>query len=288
MESLGPGALHLAAPAKINLNLLVGPRRTDGFHPIDSYVAKITVYDEIDLRIRNDGRIHFTCRGLDCGSDEQNLALRAAKCLAGPRDVPGADIVLTKHIAPGSGMGGGSSDTAAVLWGLNELWQLGLSAPALAETAMTLGSDVPLFLGPPAARMTGRGEHIEPIGLQPFRAILYVPDCTCRTGEVYNAYDAAPPPEATQQPAELLTGAPPSRWRRLLVNQLAEAALSLHGELARAWAELTSSARLPVCLTGSGSAMFILCDSRAEADSIMLGFSEQLKRRCLVVQPNPW
>ena len=219
IERLGPHALRLLAPAKINLNLLVGPRGPDGFHEIDSLVAKVTLYDEIELRGREEGEIRFTCRGAGCGGDEKNLALRAARLLAEGRHVGGVDITLSKHIPPGRGLGGGSSDAAAVLIGLNELWQLGVSAAELSALAASLGSDVPLFFGPPAARMTGRGELLEEISVHPFVAVLILPDFTCRTSAVYRAFDEAPAAVEKQLEPPTLGGSP-SQWRAALVNQL--------------------------------------------------------------------
>src|ERR1035437_3839696 len=83
MEPRAGETLRLGAPAKVNLNLLVGPRREDGFHPLDSYVAKITLYDRIDLICRQDGHLHLKTAGADCGEPEENLVLRAAKLLRG-------------------------------------------------------------------------------------------------------------------------------------------------------------------------------------------------------------
>ena len=127
---LADGGLRVAAPAKINLDLLVGPRRPDGYHDIDSLVAKITLYDELAARLREDGPVGLHCEGLDCGPIEENLALRAARLLAerAGRRVGGAEIRLAKAIPPGRGLGGGSSDAAAALVALDELWRLGLPA----------------------------------------------------------------------------------------------------------------------------------------------------------------
>lgn len=265
--------LRLNTPAKINLDLLIGPRREDGFHDLDSLVTQVTLYDRIELAGREDGLVTFSCRGADCGSDDKNLALRAARLLAeqsGARE--GVEIRLVKHIPPGKGLGGGSSDAAAVLAGLNKLWRIGLSTGQLMELGAQLGSDVPLFLGPPAGHMTGRGEILEHIEVHPFVAILILPACSTATAAVYREYDHMSPNKSIihrtlEVPAVRL--GPPSHWRHRLVNDLFEPALRVCPELHDLHARLQEHAGLPVCLTGSGSAMFILCDDATEAGQIL-------------------
>jgi len=288
IETLRDGALRLAAPAKINLNLLVGPPRDDGFHGLDSCVAKITLYDDLTLRPRRDGEVTLTTSGLPCGDDEQNLALRAARALAQGRDVGGADVELVKRIAPGGGLGGGSSDAASTLWGLRELWQIDVTDAELARLAATLGSDVPLFLGPAASRMTGRGELLSPIDLPPFFALLIVPDIHCATAEVYRAFDATTPgPMAEQLSPHALAG-PPSTWRHLLKNDLAAPAQTVSPRLAELRQTLAARTVLPVCITGSGSAMFVLCDSPDEAVATFNAFDDALQATCIPVRSNQW
>jgi 4-diphosphocytidyl-2-C-methyl-D-erythritol kinase len=287
-ESISPAGVRLYAPAKINLNLLVGPRQHDGYHPLDSLVAKISLYDEIDLRPRNDGRIAFRAEGLPCGPDGENLAFRAARALAEGRNVPGAEIVLRKQIPPGGGLGGGSSDAAAVLKGLNEVWNLRLEPPALAQFAEALGSDVPLFLGPPACRMTGRGQTVRPLDAHPFWAVLVLPDLVCSTAEVYHAFDARPTEKLAEQLDAALFRRPPSTWRGQLVNQLTEPALRVCPALRPLQDRLAQAAGLPVCLTGSGAAMFLLCDDQVRAEAVLAGLPDDLRRLGRIVRNNPW
>ena len=279
--------LRLYAPAKINLNLLVGRRREDGYHPLDSLVAKITLYDQIEMHLRDDGRVNFTSEGLDCGDDSQNLAYAAARVLAKNRKVPGADIVLEKRIPPGSGLGGGSSDAAVVLSGLNDLWKLNLPAEELSSLGAGLGSDVPLFLAPAASRITNRGETVQPIDAYPFWAVLVLPDIACATGAVYDAFDTGSLEMGRQLDVSLFCE-PPSKWRTLLVNQLLPAALSLTQPLGELYETLTAATDLPVCLTGSGSAMFILCDDKAEAMSVLSHLPPTIHPLSRIVRRNSW
>jgi 4-diphosphocytidyl-2-C-methyl-D-erythritol kinase len=286
-ERLDERSMRVHAPAKINLNLLVGPRRSDGFHDLDSIVCKVSLYDQIELRATSAKRISLTSRGFDCGPDEQNLALRAAEMLARDRQTGGVEIVLAKHIPPGRGLGGGSSDAAAVLAGLDRLWQLDLGRQELLALACRLGSDVPLFLGPPAARMTGRGERLEPLGIHPLLAVLLWPEFGCHTAEVYRAFDDEPAPMGRQLDARLLEE-PPSHWRQKLVNQLQAGAGRVQPALADILENLRRSVSLPVCLTGSGSAMFILCDDLQEAQAALAAIPPDLKLQRLIVRGNPW
>lgn len=292
--ALPGGGLRLAAPAKINLDLYVGPRRANGFHPLDSLVAKVALYDEIVLTPRTDGRIALRCDGADCGPDADNLALRAARLLAGDlpggQTVGGAEIHLAKAIPPGRGLGGGSSDAAAVLAGLNEVWNLALPPGRLAELGAQLGSDVPLFLGPACSRMTGRGERLAPAIVRPFVALLHVPEAACPTGAVYRAFDALPDAgrPISARPELPLSARPPSRWRDQLRNDLTAPAIAVCPPVGQAMSELSRLLAAPVCLTGSGSAMFVLCDTPAEAGDLFRRLPPHLASRTLLVQRNPW
>jgi 4-diphosphocytidyl-2-C-methyl-D-erythritol kinase len=288
-QTLSHGALRVWAPAKINLNLLVGPAGQDGYHAIDSLVAKVTLYDAVDLLPRRDGRISFSCEGEDCGPDEQNLAHRAARLLADhARPAVGADVRLGKAIPPGRGLGGGSSDAAAVLEGLNRLWELSLPTGELAALAAELGSDVPLFLNGPSARITGRGEAVRPLAVREFLAVLHLPPVACATGEVYAAFDREPTEAAEQLAPKLLERQPPSRWRTALVNQLADAAGGVCPGFREAHERLAAAVRLPVHVTGSGSGSFVLCDDEPEAAGVWAKLPADLRADCLLVRRNDW
>jgi 4-diphosphocytidyl-2-C-methyl-D-erythritol kinase len=282
------GGLLLHAPAKINLNLLVAPARPDGFHPIDSIVAKVTLYDTIELRPRSDAQIVLDCNGADCGPAEQNLVMRAAKLLADGRNLCGVDIKLTKVIPPGAGLGGGSSDAAAALRGLNAMWGLQLDADRLSALAARLGSDVPLFLGPPAARLTGRGECVERLDVGDFTAVILMGGLMCSTVEVYTAYDRLGAAASEQIDTSLLATVRPSIWRASLRNDLTAAAMHVCPELALLHDRVAAAVDAPVHITGSGSAMFILCNNPTEARRAVAGLDETLQEMCVIAGLNPW
>jgi len=286
--ALDGGGLLLYAPAKINLNLLVGPCADDGFHSVDSIVAKVTMYDTLEIRRRSDDRIVLDCIGADCGPPERNLVMQAAGMLADRRDVCGVDIKLTKVIPPGSGLGGGSSDAAAALRGLNELWGLGPDTVSISETAAKLGSDVPLFLGPPAARLTGRGERVEPVELGAFTAVVVASGLMCSTVEVYRAYDRL----GVRDSAQINIGSPasdlPSSWRGRLVNDLTDAAMDICPELSELRARVQAVVDVPVHMSGSGSALFMLYDDVPEARRALGGLDDDLQGMSVIVGVNPW
>ncbi len=175
--------LTLKASAKINWFLRVLRLRNDGFHEIQSLIQKITLYDVItfapskDLILTTDVRI----------PTEHNLIYKAAMCLKSKYGVEtGAVIHLDKNIPIGAGLGGGSSDAAAALRGLNELWSTGLSISALCEIAEQLGSDVPFFLHGSLSFVHGRGEKIiNRRALKPVSILLVKPFFTVSTAWAY-------------------------------------------------------------------------------------------------------
>jgi 4-diphosphocytidyl-2-C-methyl-D-erythritol kinase len=160
-------ALQLIAAAKVNLTLEVLRRRDDGYHEVATVMQTIDLADRVWLTLGPDIELVVTGPA-DSGvpDDRQmNLAHRAARLLQEEAGAPdrGARIELEKHIPAGAGLGGGSSDAAAVLRGLNHLWALGIDTPALSKLAACLGSDVPFFLRGGTALATGHGEVVEPL-----------------------------------------------------------------------------------------------------------------------------
>ncbi len=283
------GKLTVAAPAKINLNLLVGPLAGDGYHPLDSIVARISLHDVLQLQARTDGQVTLNCGGMECGCvAEDNLVMRAAKLLQADRQTPGADIALAKMIPAGAGLGGGSSDAAAALLGLSELWQLAIGEAELHAMACQLGSDVPLFLSAPASRMTGRGELLASVDVHPFFLVLVLPGFGCPTAAVYRAYDDSPSPIGPQMDLQRLADQPPSAWRDELINDLAAAAMAACPELAELWQRLADSSPVAFRVTGSGSGLFALCDSADEAAALAAALPSDLQAMCICAASNPW
>jgi 4-diphosphocytidyl-2-C-methyl-D-erythritol kinase len=156
--------MKLSAPAKINLSLEIKEKRADGFHEIETVMCPITLSDEVSIEKSETGEFAFTCSepGIPC--DDGNLVVRAAKqFFAHTKLAPRVKIHLEKRIPHGAGLGGGSSDAATTLLGLNHLFQTGLEKKALADLAAELGSDVPFFIFQCAAICRGRGEKVSPM-----------------------------------------------------------------------------------------------------------------------------
>ena len=187
-EPLPHSILSLPAPAKINRYLHITGRRADGYHLLDTEFELIDLCDTVQLRLRDDGQLvlHTPIAGLP---DAQHLAMRAAQALKTlSKSSLGADIWVEKRIPAGAGLGGGSSDAATTLMGLNTLWGCGLSTLDLQALGLTLGADVPFFcsqLGRAAAR--GVGERLQALPYQPTAYVLIYPNCHVSTPAVFKA-----------------------------------------------------------------------------------------------------
>jgi 4-diphosphocytidyl-2-C-methyl-D-erythritol kinase len=254
------------APAKINLTLRVCGRRADGFHEIESLIARLSLCDELTVCARPDEQITLHCNDPTIPADEQNLVVRAATALrqtTGCRR--GAHIILRKQIPVGSGLGGGSSDAATTLLLLNRLWSCGLSSPQLAEMGASIGSDVPLFFSTPLCIVRGRGDRVEPLDRTlGAEVLLLVPPIRLPTAAVYRAWDRLGPTPgrpAVENVIEHL--AHPDRLATMLFNDLEEAAGIVRPELAHLAAELRRACGCPLHMTGSGSAFFCLGSAAA-------------------------
>jgi 4-diphosphocytidyl-2-C-methyl-D-erythritol kinase len=185
------GGLLVRAPAKINLSLLVAGKRPDGFHEIETIMAKINFYDEILIEAGQKAGIELVCTGPQWAPPgEDNLVYQAAELImnsCGQR----ADIkiTLTKNVAAGTGLGSASSDAAATLVGLKRYLDLRLPDTQLCELAAQLGSDVAFFLDGPLALCTGRGEKIRELDEKfNFLALLILADISISTEKVYANY----------------------------------------------------------------------------------------------------
>jgi len=167
-------AVNVLAPAKINLFLHIIGRRDDGYHLLQTVFQFIDLYDHISLMPRKDGEIR-RCYTLSGVADDNDLVVRAARLLQNEAGVQaGVDINLEKNIPMGAGLGGGSSDAAAVLVALNQLWRVGMSPRRLQSLGLSLGADVPVFVAGRAAWAEGIGERLQPLESlpQPWYALI--------------------------------------------------------------------------------------------------------------------
>src|SRR6188472_3165278 len=160
--------MQVMAPAKINLSLKVLGRRIDGFHEIETFIAPISLCDEIKIERRSGKHeIAFRCDDPSVPKGEDNIVVRAAKVFLEEMKITnGVSIALKKTIPHGAGLGGGSSDAASTLLALNELFETNLPREELAKMAEMIGSDVPFFIFQSAAVCKGRGEMVGPTRLR--------------------------------------------------------------------------------------------------------------------------
>src|SRR6476620_6741124 len=166
--------MQVTAPAKINLSLRVLGRRSDGFHEIETFIAPISLCDEIKMERRSGKQqIAFRCDDPSVPKGKDNIVVRAANVFFEETKVTsGVAIALKKTIPHGAGLGGGSSDAASTLLALNELFETNLPREALAKMAEMIGSDVPFFIFQSAAVCRGRGELVSPTRLREQLSVL--------------------------------------------------------------------------------------------------------------------
>ena len=157
-------SVQFLAPAKINLSLEVRGKRADGFHEIDTLMVPISLADTLDIESASGGGVAFTCSDATLPTGDDNLVVRAAKLFYDRLgETPDVRIHLEKRVPHGAGLGGGSSDAASTLMGLNEIHGEPFDTRNLAGMAAQLGSDIPFFVYRSAAVCKGRGEIVEPV-----------------------------------------------------------------------------------------------------------------------------
>ena len=288
-------ALLVRAPAKLNLSLLIAGKRPDGFHEIETVMAKVDWYDEIRIEPAQTSGIEFLCEGPRWAPrDATNLVYRAADLILRQSGPPrSVRLTLVKNIPAGSGLGSASSDAAATLMGLNRYFDLGLSQDRLAEMASQLGSDVAFFLGGPLAYCTGRGEKIAELSDNfRFAALLILSDVNASTKEVYANYrhDAALYRQLHASITALLEKNRVDLVARMCVNMLQRSCFHRYEELSELKEAVAALDVGPVCLSGSGSTMFILgSDERVEPLEKVRGIlAEKTACGSTVVRNNKW
>ena len=167
--------MEFLAPAKINLSLTVNERRPDGFHEIETLIVPISLFDHLEIELRDSGGLTFACTDPAIPGDERNLVVRAAKLFCTETGLePNLNIILRKTIPSGAGLGGGSSDAATTLLALNHLFGTRLPRETLVSMAADLGSDVPFFMQQRAALCRGRGERCAPVDFPHRLALLLI------------------------------------------------------------------------------------------------------------------
>ncbi|MDN3525577.1 4-(cytidine 5'-diphospho)-2-C-methyl-D-erythritol kinase [Halomonas sabkhae] len=255
-----PSRLTLPAPAKLNRMLNIIGRRDDGYHLLQTLFQFLDRGDTLDFAWRDDGQIVLDTELPEVAGND-NLVRRAARRLQQRTGTScGARIRLHKTLPMGGGLGGGSSDAATTLHGLNRLWRLGLTTPELAEIGLELGADVPVFVHGHAAWGEGIGERLTPVELDCPWFVVVHPGVGVSTPAVFKA------PELTRNTPPItitraLQGGAAS-WR----NDCEATVRRLYPDVARALDWLGSKA--PSMLTGTGACVFARLDCREAAESL--------------------
>lgn len=282
-------ALIVRAPAKVNLYLEVLAKRADGYHEIETLMAAVSLYDKLEFKEESSGKILLHCDRSDLSVGPDNLICRAAALLRQRRGCErGAEIRLEKNIPMAAGLGGGSSDAAAALAGLNQLWGLGLSQAELMELGAELGSDVPFFFATPAAWCTGRGERVTPAPLgTTLTFVLVCPPAKLATADVYRGVSVPQQPETGDAIRRALAEGNIEETGRRLHNRLQPVAERLCPLVAECYRRLERLKPAGQLMSGSGVSLFALCRDPDEAtrvaQEISQGWEEEARPRVCVV-----
>ncbi len=284
-------SLLVRAPAKINLSLLIGSKRPDGFHEVETIMTRISLYDEILIEPVSEG-IHLDCSGpYSLPATPDNLVLRAAdlfKTTAGLNS--SLHFTLTKNIPIGAGLAGGSSDAAATLIALNRMFDFPLSEEQLFALAADLGSDVAFFIGPPVSFCTGRGEKIQKISQKPPQNyLIFIPDISVSTKEVYANFK--PDPAQFQHHQSIISGILAENTvdlgPKICANMLEKSCFEIFEGLRELKYRIEAMKLGTVLLSGSGSCFFCLLENNEQ--DIDHGWLEQVSQcRCIKVVNNRW
>ncbi|MBI2834500.1 MAG: 4-(cytidine 5'-diphospho)-2-C-methyl-D-erythritol kinase [Acidobacteria bacterium] len=259
-------AVRVRAHAKINLDLRVIETRSDGYHELRTVFQAIELHDVLTFTERR-GPFTLRCQAPGIPLDDSNLIWRAASALwqalgrgGALRNVSGT---IEKRIPAAGGLGGGSSNAAAALAGLAQLWRARVSRSELGDIAADLGADVPFFLYGGTALGLGRGDEIYPLqDVRPSGVLLVFPSFGVSTPEAFAWYDE------DRQATPRVPRRAPSLWpidATQLVNDLDDAVGRRHPEIAVIESWLRSAGAISTAMSGSGSAVFGLFDSPAAA-----------------------
>jgi len=282
--------LTLNSYAKLNLYLEVLETRKDNYHNIKTIFERIDLADKIILKSRRDKKINITCNVAAVPQDNSNLAWRSAKLLQDSFNIDkGVDIKIIKRIPVGSGLGGGSSNAAAVLTGLNRLWKLNLTQDKLAGLAEKLGCDVPFFIyNSPFAQGEARGDKIKPLKtLYSVRLwhILVVPKIGVSTASIYKRWDNESKTFKLTMPKYnvniLILALRKNDFFSIgdaLFNSLEQVTPRLYPQINAIKEKLMQLGVKSILMSGSGPAVFGIVSSRKEA----LTLCRQLKSNSFV------
>ena len=252
------------APAKINLCLHVLGRRPNGYHELLMLMQRISLCDRVEIRLAPARELAIACEGVALAPGEENIAARAARRLLEEAGVVRqVDIAIDKRIPVAAGLGGGSSDAATVLLGLNRMLDLGISSEQLRKLALELGADVPFFVLERQAWAGGIGEVLEPVAQLPEVSYLLVnPGMAVSTAWVYGNLRLTPPGDVAKLRQFPET---PEDLVRLLHNDLEPVTIGRYPQLAQIKAQLLGLGAAGALMSGSGPTLFGVFTDQAVA-----------------------
>lgn len=274
--------LYVKAPAKINLTLDVLYKRPDNYHEVEMVMTTVDLADRISLESREDGVIEIISTDNFVPNDHRNFAYQAARLIKDTYGIgQGVSITIEKEIPIAAGLAGGSSDAAATLKGLNELWNLGLSIDELAELGAKIGSDVSFCVYGGTALATGRGERIQELSAPPnCWVVLAKPKIGVSTAEVYGGLKV----EGLEHPntKQMIRAIETEDYELLcssLGNVLETVTFKLHPEVVMLKEQMKRFGADATLMSGSGPTVFGLVDSEARVSRIyngLRGFCEEV------------
>ncbi|MCD5390592.1 4-(cytidine 5'-diphospho)-2-C-methyl-D-erythritol kinase [candidate division NPL-UPA2 bacterium] len=260
--------IKVISPAKVNLYLNVLARRGDGYHEIETIIQAIDLCDEVTLREKEKG-IEVSCQNEGVPEGERNLAYRAARLILQETKISkGVGIEIKKNIPPAAGLGGGSSNAAATLAGLNKLWNLNLPERRLIQLATSLGMDVPFFIQGGRAIGRGKGDELTPLkGWSPFWLILVIPEFRVSTKRAYQSLKL----DLTKGESQIkivLKHLEKGDLSSILYNKFEEVMQKKYPRVKMIKERLKSLGITLASMSGSGSAIFGMARSGEEAERI--------------------
>lgn len=285
--------LYVKAPAKINLTLDVLHKRPDGYHEVEMIMTTVDLADRIGLELRNDEDIVILSADRFVPNDHRNLAYQAAKVLKDTYGISqGVSISIEKEIPIAAGLAGGSSDAAATLRGLNELWNLNLSLDTLAELGAKVGSDVSFCVYGGTALATGRGEKIQELPAPPACwVVLAKPSIGVSTAEVYGNLNVSGITHPnTQGMIDAIYAGDFAAMCQNIGNVLEDVTLNMHPEVAIIKEQMKRFGADAVLMSGSGPTVFGLVEHEARVSRIyngLKGFCDEVYTIRLVGERNP-
>lgn len=285
-----PSSVTVLAPAKINLVLRILDRRADGFHNLWSIMQTVGLEDTIRIRlVPKEEDIKLRCDSRQLAGDQSNLVYRAARAVLDRAGQSiGVEIELKKRIPMGAGLGGGSSDAAATLMGMNRLLRLGWSAAQMAEVGQTLGSDVPFFLFAPSGVVVGRGETVKAVRIAGRKwAVLVNPGFGVETKWAYHELASTRggvhPLSSQHQDLEKETTITWEQVTKAAVNDFEAPVFARHLILEEIKRRLLSKGAEMALLSGSGATVFGLFSDEGQARLTEAHFSSMEQFKVYVV-----